>query len=351
MRKKLNIIKYVFQIAVALVAFVVIFVEVSYAFRPKLETWDQEKNNFLGYRGEEENSIDVLNLGGSEVFTYCVPPQSYEEYGYTSYNYGVSGLRPPTYAPLLEEALKTQSPKLVVIGLRAFAIDYDEVEDGYFRWAADMLPYSYTRFKLVKAAMPYMVDVDGNRITESSSFYLDLIKYHQSYENLSFENWLYNSGRKIPEHIQKGYLLSTSVEEIELVDNTKVTEVIPVSKMAKESLEAIFDELNEHNLKALFVVTPFKTDKERTARINYLKQMITDAGFDYLDGNEFFDEIGMNGKTDYYNQGHVNIKGATKFTSFLGKYITENYDIGKSDTIWDTSAWDKLKKESLESMK
>ena len=175
--KKKGTIKYLIRIIAFLLILTFLVFEVSYAFRPVIEDWDQEASGFMGYWGEPEDSIDVLCYGGSELFTYWAPLEAYELYGFTSYSLGRSALRTPLYASLLEEALETQKPQLVVIGFRAFATDLEVVPDGYFRWTADMLPYDTHRVDMINAAMPYMVDADENPITDSSSYYFDIIKF------------------------------------------------------------------------------------------------------------------------------------------------------------------------------
>ena len=43
---------------------------------------------------------------------------------------------------------------------------------------------------------------------------------------------------------------------------------------------------------------------------------------------------------DYYNPEHLNVIGSRKLTYFLGKYLTENYDIKGSHSDKTVKRWD-----------
>ena len=50
--------------------------------------------------------------------------------------------------------------------------------------------------------------------------------------------------------------------------------------------------------------------------------------------------MGIESTYDYYNPEHLNVIGSRKLTYFLGKYLTENYDIKGSHSDQTVKRWD-----------
>jgi len=64
---------------------------------------------------KEKNTLDVVVIGASEAYANYCAPLAYEEYGYTSYSYGVSGVPGSLYKSMVREVLDNQNPKVIVI--------------------------------------------------------------------------------------------------------------------------------------------------------------------------------------------------------------------------------------------
>ena len=64
-----------------------------------------------GFYAEEENSLDFVFVGSSQMFTTVVPAVLWQEYGITSYDFGAN--EQPMYLSYyyIKEALKYQDPK------------------------------------------------------------------------------------------------------------------------------------------------------------------------------------------------------------------------------------------------
>lgn len=109
-----------------LTIFFIILSLLSYLFVPKnnLSEFGMEQVTANGVLGEKENTIDVLFLGDSEVYTSIIPMEFFEKYGITSYVCGTSGQRLYDSHRFLEAALKYQNPKLVVLETNAIYRGY-----------------------------------------------------------------------------------------------------------------------------------------------------------------------------------------------------------------------------------
>ena len=73
---------------------------------------DQSSERVRRFYQEEKNSLDVVFLGASEVFTGFSPALAYEEHGFTSYMYAIDANPGALYKYQLKEVMKHQQPKL-----------------------------------------------------------------------------------------------------------------------------------------------------------------------------------------------------------------------------------------------
>lgn len=60
----------------------------------------------------------------------------------------------------------------------------------------------------------------------------------------------------------------------------------------------------------------------------------------YIDFFEKVEEIGLNCDTDFQDKGHLNTSGARKIANYLGRFISENYDITDMRMV-EGNIWEK----------
>ena len=76
---------------------------------------DHDRRRLQGFYLEEKDSLDIVFLGASEVFSDFSSAQAYAEYGFTSYPFAVRSNPVFLWKYELEEILKRQSPQLIVV--------------------------------------------------------------------------------------------------------------------------------------------------------------------------------------------------------------------------------------------
>ena len=92
-------------------------------------------------------------------------------------------------------------------------------------------------------------------------------------------------------------------------------------------LDDIQEKAQEYGKKVVFLCTPYATSvKGQTLRAQMCEYM-DEKGYEYIDLTVIPDEIGLDFKTDFYNGSHTNVSGAKKATSYLARYLMENYEI------------------------
>ena len=107
-------------------------------------------------------------------------------------------------------------------------------------------------------------------------------------------------------------------------------------------LRDILQYLKDNELEALFVVTPRADLESYEPQMNYCSDIVTEAGYDFLDLNYRYDDMGFDYRYDLDDGAHTNVWGAMKCSDALGKYIKDRYTLAKTysdDTIseWDSS--------------
>ena len=103
------------------ICFVLIASTVMFGLNFALSTnSDKDGIHIRGYFKEPQNTVDVLLIGASEVYTGFNSPLAWEKYGFTSYGLSFAAMPGSLYKTVTQRALKTQTPKLVVFEINGF---------------------------------------------------------------------------------------------------------------------------------------------------------------------------------------------------------------------------------------
>ncbi|WP_026521645.1 hypothetical protein [Butyrivibrio sp. VCB2001] len=306
-----------------------------------LRTNGDVKDRFVGFNAEKNDTIDALVIGSSPVAPCFITPKIYGDMGITMYPLSSNMQRPVASKYLLEEALKTQSPDLVIFEMRMWtARDEDLLGNmAHTREVTDNMKYSLNRIKAINA----MVDDESDRI----NYYFDIFKYHSNWKTLFLWSQFRTLFYTYPDDL-KGHVIETDVGPAERPADVPLTVKEPIPSEQEEYLLDLLEYLKEKNQKALFVVTPYSSTEDEQKKINYISELISSKGYDFLDMNLYVDEMGLDFEKDIRDYGtHVNIVGGEKITDWFENYLKENYvDTGAALTVDHRgdkkySSWDK----------
>ena len=106
------------------------------------------------------------------------------------------------------------------------------------------------------------------------------------------------------------------------------TEITPETN---QILIDLLEFIKETEQDYLFIVSPYVELKEHKENFNYVSNIVNQYGYNFIDANEYTDEMGIDFSKDLYHEGHLNPLGAEKYTDYLSKFIIENYDIPKQN--------------------
>lgn len=324
------------KIALQVVCFVVIFLALLTLVSYMVRTNGDVKDRFAGFYAEKKDSLDIVMIGSSPVFPYYAAPKLWGESGIAMYPLSSNVQRPVAMKYLVEEAEKSQSPKLYIFEMRMFTMEDEGLRDNmaYTRGVTDNLRYSGLRNKTIQAMVPE--DDEEGRL----SFYLDIMKYHTNWKMLALPSEWANMTYCNP-HPLKGYTFKDEVGPLPMPDcgNAEGTKAIPAEQEAY--LRDLLDYLEQGNHEALFIVSPYGESLEEQQMYNYMGEIVAAYGYQFVNMNDHYEEIGIIFEEDFADYGsHTNAVGAEKCTDFLQAYLLEHYDFAdkRGDAAYES--WD-----------
>jgi len=295
------------------------FVYINSVFIPKWtndEKWEPVSEIMDGFYALSDNSIDYLILGSSHVF-HGIKPAVIDEYGYIS-GYELSTGVQKTWISYyyLKEALKTQSPKVVL--LDTFMIfNSNPNDEARNRMALDYMRPSENKEEAIKATIGEDEDI--------LSYMFPILRYHGRISELTIEDFTYMFKDKT--NPNKGYMSTggdsaTEVKFLHYWNNYGDYILWEEDSKAKEYLDKIVDLCNENNIKLILFKTPVAKYWDYNMLVT-TTEYADEKGIRFIDFNSEVEEIGLSTATDFYDYSHLNKTGADKFSKYLTKYILE----------------------------
>ena len=333
--KKIKNYFWVIYLFLFLIIFLFLFIKISYLFRHITVN----RKNIVGYYAEEENTIDVVLIGGSSTYVYWAPYEAWNAEGIVSYCFSADSMSPTLLKGMIEEASKTQSPQLYIIDLRALDVTEEHpgfYSEAYLRNITDSLKYSKVRNQMIK----YSFNIEQPQLKYDIAKYIDFCMYHSLWQDLKEINYAYRNNDVVNEN--KGFHFTTDLfhEKLERRDYTDVEYELPLSEQTNQILIDLLDYCKDNDVRALFTLNPIYQDKSDTkARYNYIERIVNEYGYEFLDTNEYYDEMGIDFTRDFYHRDHVNLYGAEKYTHFLANYIRNEYNISDRRQEEAYSSW------------
>lgn len=298
-----------------------IFVHTTYLFRNS--THDRERVNGI----KSEKNIDIVCIGGSSTFVYWEPYLAWKEYGMTSYNLATNSIRPPLIKGYVKYALNTQNPKLLVIDVRSFTGEKGSIDDneGGIRNVTDSMNLSGNRFQTITETLKYFNAFDDKDV-DVASYYFDISKYHGDYNRLGNEiNWKYINNECVSKYKGFEFIEDPCHSIIQEPIDYQTEDMKKLEPEKEYCLKNLLEYLNKSNITALFIAGPIPISKEEQMQYNTIDNIVTSYGYNFLNTNNYYQEMDIDFSKDFYNIYHVNVYGAEKYTRFLADYIKKNY--------------------------
>lgn len=294
---------------------------------------DHNRQRIKGFYEEDKNSLDIVYLGASEVYSDIAPGHAYEKNGVTSYLFATQANSILNYKSQLKNILSRQDPDLIVIELNG-AVYGDEEEvtkEPNLRNYADNVPLDLTKAE-------WIMENGGKNTAE---YLFPFIKYHGVWSDTKHKReQVYK--KTIIQDQQRGYnYLKGVLNETNIFRNTQrsMNESLPKSagvtepltqieeKGLRELLQFCKDEKLDNVVFARFPHIVVRRTFSRFARSNTVGEIVKEYGFDYLNFERDIALTKLDENKDFYNLDHLNVYGQQKFTDFLTDYLIKNYGV------------------------
>ena len=268
---------------------------------------------------QPENSIDVLVLGSSHAFENINPAIFYSEYGIAAYD--LCGSIQPLWNTyyFLEEALKTQNPKLIILEAFCTTLTQKYSDDSRIIKNTYGMKWSKDKVEAIKVSAP------EDRWIE---FMLSPLQEHSRYKELGSQDFLPYKGDVMEMKYWKGFGLNRNTQVFEEPDIHDVTDKIDLYDKSELYYRKIIELAQARNIPILVIVSPYAAiNSEHQGIYLSAEEIAGEYQIPFINYNLDYDRIGLNFSTDIADGDHLNIYGQEKFTKYLGDYISANYNL------------------------
>jgi len=310
--------------AIKCIIFVVIFAGLFLYMQEMLrDKWAEGEYNVTtkirGFYAEEENTLDVVFIGSSQMYADMAPAVLFHEYGITSYDFCANEQPMWVSYYYIKEALKHQEPKVIVLDVfTVYGDDYEE--EGVTHINLDDLPMSYNKICAIRDSVP-----EGMRY----SYYFPLAKYHNTWTDF-YEGKAELAFYHEPDPY-KGYspfVFAADYEESAREEVTDQRECEPIPDRAQTWLLKIIDLCKEENVPLVLTKTP-NGNAQRQKLYNSVEVIAEETGTPFFNMNVLLD-----------GQAHINVLQAEKVSLMMGEYLTAHYEFEDKRENPDYAQWE-----------
>lgn len=311
--------KIVLHISLSLLLILFVVILFGYWVRPLGTDGTYSQVNTL--HGLPEDSVELMIYGSSRALTSVSPEHLYNAFGIGAYNYGWHWQKLNTTKAFLEDSFLSQSPRLVLI-------------ETYF--SGDILENRsitaeiyYSRYlKSRSAKSNYLRQCFGSHLGRYLSYYFPVFAFHDNWSTLERQSFLPLTLSK--DHLKNMGFSPLSGTNPVILSDPNTIEQQKMSDNCIKVLDEIVSLCQQNDCDILFYTIP---SAEPYVYCQSMAEYAKRNGYHYLNLFDHLDTIGIDASTDFYDGGHLNADGAIKVTDFLGRYITEHYDLTDVRTI------------------
>lgn len=266
----------------------------------------------------EENTVDVLVLGSSHAYMSFNTGVLWREQGISSYLLTASAQPLWNSYYYLREALKTQTPKLIVLEGYRLLEEEEYQSAGFVIKSTYGLKWSQNRIDAVKASAPR---------EQWLGYLLGYTQYHDRYGELSEEDFTFEKEAEKYED-WKGFEMGMATMPLEQPDFGTCTGSLDLMEKTEKYYRAILELAGENDIPIMVVIAPYGgMTTEDQKRLRTAEKIAREYQAPFLNYNLMEDEVQIDYGTDMYNTSHLNGRGSRKFTSKWGEYIAGQYEI------------------------
>ncbi len=283
-----------------------------------------------GFYAEPENSLDLVFIGSSNLFSTINPAVLWREYGITSYVFGANEQNLPLSYYYTKEALKHQSPQAVVLDV--FYCNFPGMQrEAVVRTNLDDMPWDFNKLEAIWNNVP---------TGERASYLLPIIKYHDRWNDLSKQDFTVYRGR----NPYKGWSPFEGQEDGYTKSPEEIAAVMERSALEEEAvawLDRIAACCEENGAELILLKTP---------NDDLICLPTQDGGYEEVAGQAYYNAVAdlayerglsfLNLNCIMQGRGHNDIADSQKVTSYFGSWFLETHETLDKRGTTDYAYWD-----------
>lgn len=268
---------------------------------------------------QDEPQHDLLILGDCEVYENISPITLWEKYGITSYIRGSANQMVAQSYYLLEDTLRTETPKAVLFNVAAMQLGVQDKET-YNRMTMEGMRWSPSKWNAIEATkLPeeHMIE-----------YVFPLLRYHSRWSELEKADFAYYFKR--PEVSHNGYYMRCDVRPAGEFPTERRKPSYAFPDVSWEYLDRMESLCRSKGIQLVLMKAPSLYPAWPEQYESQIEEYAQQHELLYINCLEALDEIGLDFSEDTYDAGlHLNLYGAEKLADYLGGKLSK--DAGLSD--------------------
>lgn len=324
-----------------------LFCLITRIFTPKWSGYWKSSDTVTGFYELDEDSIDTLIIGSSQVISGISPMELYQSAGLSAYSLGTEQQPVLCSYYLLREALDTQ-PNLKAVIFEVTEL-FNVCSEANYRKGLDYLPLNAAKWEAIQTHVAWAEkreqEENGAAAPSALSYVLPIIAYHDRWNQLEkadFTYWL--DDRTDP---YRGFSIQTNQGDEDAyvpLDEDASTALTQPDPEAFESFSQLVALCQAQKIDLILLKTPrsdWTLEEHNTTEL-----LAEQNGLDFLDFNtpQLQKAIDYDYATDNLLRSptHLNLSGAQKVSAYLSDYLAKHCAV---DDVRGTEAAEPLETE------
>lgn len=277
-----------------------------------------------------EETIDVVFFGSSHMHCTVDHGVLWDEYGIAGYTLSAGAQHLDSTYYFMKEVLEVQRPKLLVVEVWGTVLPgLENSDESVYRNSLGMR-WSSNLWEFVN----HLTEDIGKDKVYRNRIFSKMPVVHSRYAELTKDDFVDDMPYMM------GYRGSFEKAEYEQPSQIAKEITMPLNEKCEEYLYKIIQLAKEYDTELLFIASPYILSDEEQMLLNETARIAEEESIPMINYNQVCEEIGLDYRTDFRDEAHLNNYGASKVTSHLGAYMKDNYEIPDRKGQAGYEAWE-----------
>ncbi|MBO6046224.1 MAG: SGNH/GDSL hydrolase family protein [Erysipelotrichaceae bacterium] len=318
------------KVVIAIVAFCLFIVgifSIQKLVMPKYLYGSVPEGSLIEEYYSQSHDNQVIFVGDCECYENISPITMYNKYGITSTIRGSAQQLIWQSYYLMKETLKYETPRVFVFNV--LAMQYGEPQkEEYNRLNLDGMKWSKDKWDSIQESM-----TEDESVVE---YILPILRYHSRWSELKAEDFKYMFGGK-PTISHRGFMMRVDVKK-----KAKIPEPTPLTdyrlpETCYTYLNKMVKLCDENHIDLMLIKAPSLYPAWHEEWDVQIQEFAEKNHLYYINLLSKYKKVGINWNKDTYDGGlHLNLSGAEKVATYLGKKIKKKYglkSLKKNETV------------------